>query len=367
MNSRDIEKDKRFMRIALRLALRGTGRVSPNPLVGCVIVNSGDVKGWGFHSELGGPHAEAVALAKAGGDARGSTLYVNLEPCCHQGRTPPCAPMIVSAGVKRVVAGIPDPDPRVACRGFKLLGDSGIEVVEGILAEECRKMNRAFLSRVERKRPWITLKAAMTLDGNMALISGESKWISNICSRSRGHMLRDNHDAVMLGVGTVVNDDPLLTVRGVSGRDPVIVVIDPHLRTPEESRLDKGRTILCCLKGNSPETKGVFVERGYDIMEAEEDSSGGISLPFVMKAISEKGINSILVEGGPGLLGHLLKGRFFDSVSLFFKPSFGGAGLTAGSGFSIVAMADSIGISIDSVSMVDGDLWVEGTNICSLG
>lgn len=358
------ERDKMYMKTALSLALRGEGKVSPNPMVGCVIVGTEGVKGWGYHSVLGEAHAEAVAIERAGAGAFGATLYVNLEPCCHFGKTPPCAPRIIKAGIKRVVAGICDPDPRVARGGFESLRIAGVEVIEGVLAEECRKMNRGFLSRIERKRPWVTLKAAATLDGDMALSSGESKWISNEHSRTRSHILRACNDAIMVGVNTVIMDDPFLTVRSVTGGSPKIVVMDPDFRTPPDSHVAGGGCVVCGCSTASQERKKRLSERGCRILEADDGGSGILPIPSILTILAEEGVNYLLVEGGPTLLGYFFSSRMFDSVSIFYRPGFAGAGKTIGSGFRIESLADSAGIRVNSVRNIEGDLWVEGTNVC---
>jgi diaminohydroxyphosphoribosylaminopyrimidine deaminase/5-amino-6-(5-phosphoribosylamino)uracil reductase len=364
MNKAIRDQDDRYMRMALSLAMRGSGKVSPNPMVGCVIAGHEGLRGWGYHSALGEPHAEVVAIDVAGPSANGATLYVNLEPCCHFGRTPPCVPRIISAGIKRVVAGIADPDPRVARGGFELLRSSGVDVVEGVLAEECRKINRGFLSRVERKRPWITLKAAASLDGNMALSSGESKWISNNHSRIRGHILRAGHDAIMVGVGTVVQDDPFLTVREITGKTSLVIVMDPDFRTPPGAHVTGQECLICGFSNAPSERKQILSGRGCRILEVENDGTGILPLAVILELLADEGINYLLVEGGPTLLGYFFFNRLFDSVSIFFKPAFSGAGRSIGSGFSIESLADSIGVRVDSIRNVEGDLWMEGTRVC---
>lgn len=356
--------DKQLMRMALSLAARGTGKASPNPMVGCVVAGPEGISGWGYHSGPGHPHAEAEALEMAGGRAAGATLYVNLEPCFHFGKTPPCVPRIINAGIARVAAGILDPDPRVGGRGFEALRLAGIEVSDGILAEECRKFNRGFLSRIEKRRPWVTLKAAASIDGDMALSSGESKWISNLMSRNRAHILRDCHDAVMVGVGTVILDDPSLTVRNVSGRDPIVVVLDPAFRTPPDSGILNSNCMIYGLSGSSSSRKSILSSKGCLVHELEGDGSGYLPLASVMESLADQGINYLLVEGGPKVLGSFLKERLFDEVSIFFSPGFAGDGKTIGSGFRLESLAEAVGIRIESVRIVDGDLWVEGANIC---
>lgn len=367
MTGIDPKRDRLYMRMALSMALRGTGNVSPNPMVGCVIVDPQGVAGWGYHSELGGPHAEVKALAMAGERGKGSTLYVNLEPCCHFGRTPPCVPRIIGSGVSRVVAGMADPDPRVSCRGFNILRSEGIDVVENVLLPECRDLNRGFISRIERKRPWITLKAALTLDANMALRSGESKWISNEFSRARAHMLRGSHDAVMVGSGTALQDDPAMTVRSVSGRNPVAVVLDPMLRVPEEARFIREGSIFF-ISPMAPAGKRLSLEnKGCRVFEITMTDDNKQSLDQILEKLAQEGVNYLLVEGGERLIGSFISERLFDGVSLFVSPVFAGTGKRLGDGFIIEDLARSIGIRFGSIRKVEGDIWLEGVNSCSQG
>ncbi|MFP4482031.1 MAG: bifunctional diaminohydroxyphosphoribosylaminopyrimidine deaminase/5-amino-6-(5-phosphoribosylamino)uracil reductase RibD, partial [Thermovirgaceae bacterium] len=229
--------DSYYMSLALDLALRGTGKTAPNPRVGCVIIRDGRIQGRGYHQACGLAHAEAAALEMAGEQARGATLYVNLEPCSHHGKTPPCTEAIIKTGVSRVVAAMQDPDPRVSGRGFARLRGAGVEVDTGICRAEAEEINKGFVTRVKKNRPWVTLKAAMTMDGRIAQEDGWSKWISNRWSRTRAHLLRASHDALLVGVGTVVADDPKLNIREVSGHAPRVVVLDPSLRTPSDASL----------------------------------------------------------------------------------------------------------------------------------
>ncbi|HAK40454.1 MAG TPA: bifunctional diaminohydroxyphosphoribosylaminopyrimidine deaminase/5-amino-6-(5-phosphoribosylamino)uracil reductase RibD [Synergistales bacterium] len=365
MRTNDPKEDAYYMGAALSLALRGTGRVSPNPMVGCVIVGPEEIVGWGYHEGPGKPHAEAVALDRAGEKALGATLYVNLEPCCHQGRTPPCAPRIIEAGIARVVAGLADPDPRVSCRGFRVLKEAGIKVDEGLLQERCKEINRGFLSRIERGRPWVTLKGAVTLDGNMAMGSGESRWITNAFSRVRAHMLRDSNDAVMVGVGTVMSDDPELTVRDTTGRDPVTVVLDPSLRTPLWARVVRRGTIIFFSRSVSKEKLEQLEERGCTLFRVSADMEGRPQLEQVLQRLAEEGFNSVLVEGGPNILGSFMTQGLFDSVALFISTRFSGKGQGIGGGLAIERLADSIGIRTERVRNLEGDLWLEGVNPCS--
>ncbi|HON33481.1 MAG TPA: bifunctional diaminohydroxyphosphoribosylaminopyrimidine deaminase/5-amino-6-(5-phosphoribosylamino)uracil reductase RibD [Synergistales bacterium] len=361
----DPKRDALNMRAVLSLALRGTGRVSPNPLVGCVIVGPGGLVGWGYHGEVGGPHAEAVALDRAGERARGATLYVNLEPCRHHGRTSPCAPRVIGAGIARVVAGMADPDPRTAGGGFAMMREAGVEVIQGVLEDRCRYINRGFLSRIERDRPWVTLKAAATLDGNMAMPSGESRWITNSFSRVRGHLLRDANDAVMVGIGTVSADDPLLTVRDTDGRDPIPVVLDPSLRMSPSARLAREGTVIFHSREAPGEASRALREKGCILYKAEADGTGRPLLGNVLEKLAHLGVNNLLVEGGPGVLGSFLARRLFDGIALFVSPRFSGKGHGIGDGFVLERLADSIGVRVESTRDLDGDLWLEGVNPCS--
>ncbi|HDQ93170.1 MAG TPA: bifunctional diaminohydroxyphosphoribosylaminopyrimidine deaminase/5-amino-6-(5-phosphoribosylamino)uracil reductase RibD, partial [Synergistetes bacterium] len=338
---------------------------NPNPLVGSVIVDESGICGWGFHSAPGFPHAEVEALSMAGQRAAGGTLYVNLEPCSHFGKTPPCAPRIIGAGIRRVVAGIRDPDPRVSGQGFKILASAGLVVTEGVLEKECRRINRGFLSRLERNRPWVTLKAAMTIDGTMALGSGESKWISNERSRDRAHLLRVCNDAVLVGIGTVEYDDPLLTVRHVTGRDPRTVVLDPGLRMSPMARLARNGTLVFGLTGAVSEKVKALEGKGCRVFLVENDEKGRIPLISVMETLAGEGINNLLVEGGPVVAGSFLQTGCFDSISLFVSPRIAGEGRKLGEGFKIPGFEKSAGLIITSVVDVEGDLWIEGEKNCS--
>jgi len=358
--------DSYYMRLALDLALRGTGKTAPNPKVGCVIVKDDRVVGWGYHRACGLAHAEAMALDAAGEQARGGTLYVNLEPCSHYGKTPPCAEAIIKAGVSRVVAAMQDPDPRVSGRGFARLREAGLEVEVGTCRAEAMEINRGFVTRVQKNRPWVTLKAAMTIDGRIAQEDGRSKWISNSWSRTRAHLLRASHDALLLGVGTVIADDPKLNVREVSGCAPRVVILDPSLRTPPDARL------FCC---GSPL---VIASREADSRRAKELENAGadvILLPSkegrpplveVLEFLARQGVNDLLVEGGAGVLGSFFEEELFDGVSLFVSPRFLGKGRPLCGGFLNGTLENARPIRIEKTRLVEDDLWIEGTVPCSL-
>src|ERR1039457_1120585 len=229
--------DAKYMKRALKLARKGVGKTSPNPAVGCVIVRDCIIVGEGWHKKAGTPHAEIHALEMAGSAAAGADVYVTLEPCCHSGKTPPCSDALIAAGVKRVVAGMSDPNPMVWGGGLAALKNAGIEVICGVLEVECRELNRAFVKQITTGLPYVTYKCAMTMDGNIATVTGDSRWVSCDVSRKEVHRMRSRMDAVMAGVDTIIADNPELTVRHVRGRNPLRVVVDTNLRTPESVRI----------------------------------------------------------------------------------------------------------------------------------
>ncbi len=232
-----VQEDERWMKRALRLAEKGRGRTSPNPMVGAVLVKNGKSVGEGYHVKAGTDHAEIIALKRAGEEARGAILYLNLEPCTHYGRTPPCAPAVIEAKVKRAVIGMEDPNPSVRGRGLESLKRAGLDVEVGILEKECRRLNEAFCKYITKKEPFVILKVAATLDGKIATREGDSKWISGETSRRFVHRMRDQVDGVVVGIGTVLKDDPQLTARIKKGRDPYRVILDSQLRIPEEAKV----------------------------------------------------------------------------------------------------------------------------------
>lgn len=314
--------DERWMRRALELAARGSGETGRNPLVGCVVVRGGRVVGEGHHARLGGPHAEPLALRSAGSAARGATLYVNLEPCSHQGRTPPCAPAIAAAGVKRVVAAIRDPNPAVAGRGLRLLRRAGLTVVTGVLAREARLLNQRFLAAVAAPRPFVTLKVASTLDGRVATRSGDSHWITDAGQRRIARGVRRLHDAVAVGVGTALADDPMLLPTPRTRRPFVRIVFDTRLRLPPGGRLARSarRSPVWVLCVAAPPTRRRALEaRGVRVLELP-GRRGRVALGPALEALRGEGILSLMVEGGGELLGGFLAARLLDQLLLFRGP-----------------------------------------------
>jgi diaminohydroxyphosphoribosylaminopyrimidine deaminase/5-amino-6-(5-phosphoribosylamino)uracil reductase len=307
---------------ALHLAARGLGETNPNPVVGCVIVRSGKVVGEAYHRRAGGPHAEAAALARAGSRARGATLYVSLEPCVHHGRTPPCAPAVAEAGIRRVVAALRDPDPRVDGRGIALLRRAGIEVTLGVLKAEAAALNERFLAAARARRPYVTLKAALTLDGRLATARRESKWITSPSQRRDARRLRRLHDGVAVGIGTVLADDPTLLPTPRVRRPFPRVVFDSRLRIPAGSRLVRSarRWPVWVLAARGNARRRTRLERlGVTVIQ-QPAAAGRVSLRWALRELWRRGMRSLMVEGGSELLGAFLAARLVDAVALYRAP-----------------------------------------------
>jgi diaminohydroxyphosphoribosylaminopyrimidine deaminase/5-amino-6-(5-phosphoribosylamino)uracil reductase len=312
-----------MMRRALALAARGLGETNPNPAVGCVVARGAQVVGEGFHERAGGPHAEVVALREAGSRARGATLYVTLEPCAHHGRTPPCAPLVRDSGVARVVAAIRDPSPPVAGRGLALLRRAGVAVETGLLAGEAARLDERFLAWARRGRPFVLLKAALTLDGRVATASGRSKWITDREQRRQARWLRRLHDAVLVGIGTALADDPLLLPSPRTRRPFLRVVLDSRLRLPERSRLALTATprtpVLALSCAPDPSRRRRLEAAGVEVAGVAGEA-GRVSLASALGALAARGVASLMVEGGGEVLGSFLAARLADQVALFRAP-----------------------------------------------
>ncbi len=318
-------KDDRFyMRLALREGRKGLGRTSPNPPVGAVVVDpaTGEVIARGYHRRAGEPHAEAVALARAGERARGATLYVTLEPCHHHGRTPPCTRAIVAAGIRRVVIGTRDPNPK-ASGGLRYLQDLGLEVQAGVLEKECRYLARFFLKRVLTGRPWVIFKVAASLDGRIATRTGDSRWITGEKARRYAHRLRALCDAILVGRSTVEADDPALTCRLVRGRNPIRIVLDTRLSLSPDFRLfqtaGETPTWLICGERAGPEKERVFRSLGVEVIRVPE-RDGRVDLEALLEALARRDILSVLVEGGGEVHGSFLDAGLVDEVFFFLGP-----------------------------------------------
>lgn len=324
------EREERYLRMALRLGLRGAGRTSPNPLVGAVLVREGRVLAKGYHRQAGADHAEIVALKRAGKRARGATLYINLEPCDHQGRTPPCTLALIGSGVRRVVAGMVDPNPLVSGKGIRRLRRAGVRVDVGLLEAECRRLNEAFIKYITRRTPFVVLKLAASLDGKIATSTGDSRWITGSAARRYVHRLRDQVDAIVVGIGTVLADDPELTCRIRGGRNPLRIVLDRHLRIPLTARLlhgaDPEKTIV--VTGSRAPEKKVEAIQGYGATVWRLPLRAG-RIPFgpLLKKLGKMGLLSVMIEGGGTTASRALQENVVDKVLFFYAPKIlGGEG-----------------------------------------
>ncbi len=340
--------DIAHMRAALALARRGLGRVRPNPAVGCVVVAEGRVVGRGWTLPGGRPHAETEALKRAGSAARGATVYVSLEPCCHHGRTPPCSEALISAKVARLVAPMEDPDPRVDGAGFAALRAAGIAVEIGLGAEEARELNRGFLLRLGEGRPLVTLKTATTLDGRIATHRGESQWITGERARARAHLLRAQHDAVMIGVGTALADDPELTCRlpGLAAASPVRILVDPRLRLPLTAALvttaRRVPTWVLALASADPARRDAFAGCGVEVIEVSPGENDGLDVPAMLRTLGGRGLTRVLVEGGAKLAAALLRERLVDRIAWFRAARLiGGDGMPVAAAFGVDRLTDA--------------------------
>jgi len=361
------EIDIKFMREALRQARKGLGRTSPNPVVGAVIVRDGFVIAKAYHKRAGLPHAEPEALTKLGGKAPGDTLYVTLEPCNHHGRTPPCTEAILKSGLKRVVVGMKDPNPDVSGGGCEFLRKNGIEVKTGVLETECRLLNEVFLKYVISKRPFVIAKSAITLDGWTATATGHSKWITNDKSRQFVHRLRDRVDAVMVGIGTVLNDDPRLTTRLGSGRgrDPLRIVVDTHLRTPLNATIlnhdSPADTLIALGPGVSSGLLSKFKKKGVSTLVCPT-KAGRIDLAGLMDILAERVVTSILVEGGSTVIGSMLRERLIDKFFIFEAPKIlgGDDGVPMAAGPGPKKMDRCLGLKDIQVRRFGEDILITG-------
>ncbi len=336
------------MDAALSLARRGLGRAWPNPAVGCVLVRDGRVVGRGWTQPGGRPHAETEALRRAGGNVRGATAYVTLEPCDHFGKTPPCSQALVDVGVSRAVIAIEDPDPRVSGNGIGRLRDAGVEVSVGTGRDEAEFINAGFFSRIVRGRPLFTLKSATTLDGRIATHSGDSQWITGPAARAAGHGLRASHDAIMVGVGTALADDPTLDCRlpGLEDRSPVRVVADSRLRLSPASRLaETARDIPTWVLASEDHDKNMrqaLETKGVIVLPVRSDSQGRPDARAMAEALAGEGITRVLVEGGGVLAGALLAANLIDRLAWFHAPGLiGGDGLASVAPFGVNKLSDA--------------------------
>lgn len=351
--------DTRFMATAIRLARHGLDSTSPNPRVGCVLVRNGELIAEGWHNRAGEPHAEALALAVAGEDARGATAYVTLEPCSHHGRTGPCADALVAAGTARVVVATEDPNPRVRGQGIARLRAAGIEVEVGVLASEARALNPGFFARMTRGRPWLCCKLAMSLDGRTAMASGESQWITGESARQDVQRLRARSCAVMSGIGTVLRDDPRLDVRlgdAASARQPLRVVLDSQLRTPPGARLTAtpGHALVVHADAH-PGREQALVGAGCELLRLP-DGQGRVALPALLDALAARECNEVLLEAGAALCGAFAAAGLIDEYRIYMAPVLLGSNARPLLELPFEHMAERLQLRITAVEAV-GEDW----------
>jgi diaminohydroxyphosphoribosylaminopyrimidine deaminase / 5-amino-6-(5-phosphoribosylamino)uracil reductase len=327
------ELDEKYMRLCFELAGKGGGYVSPNPLVGALIVKDGRIISTGFHERYGGPHAEINAINSAGQDLKGATLYCNLEPCVHTAKqTPPCAPAIIAFGITKAVIANNDPNPEVRGNGIIALRDAGIEVVSGLLETEGNELNRFYFKSIKERVPYVTLKMAVSEDGKISASEGTQTWLTGSESGEYVHRQRSVYDAVLVGANTIRIDDPRLTVRNIEGRNPIRIIIDGALNTALNSKVyncGESRTIVFCSSSADCNKKKKFVLGGIEIIELEPDSSGRLDLALILKKLGELKIASLFVEGGREIFDQFIERRLFDEITVLKAPVNLGSGVDA--------------------------------------
>ncbi len=367
-----MKDDIYWMRKVIRLAEKGRGRTSPNPMVGAILVKDGIPVGEGYHAKAGEPHAEIIALQKAGDKARGATLYINLEPCSHYGKTPPCAPALIEAGVKKVVVGMEDPNPLVKGRGLEMLRNNGIHVEVGVFKQACLELNEAFSKYIQSGKPFVTLKIAATLDGKIATKQGESKWITGESSRRFVHRLRNSADAIIIGIGTILRDDPLLTARMKGGRDPYRIVLDSRLRILEGAKVihqKPEKTIIATTESAPKEKREALEKKGVQVMTLEAQQ-GRVNLRSLLSRLGEMEMTSLLVEGGSEINGSFLNEGLIDKLFLFLSPKvLGGQALEMFGGKGVETLEKALLLNRLKMRRVGEDILIEGypKKVCSQG
>ncbi len=361
--SQKFGEDEKWIRRAIRLAKRGKGKTSPNPMVGAILVKEGRVVGEGYHRRAGEAHAEIIAIQKAGPEAKGSTLYINLEPCVHYGKTPPCTPSIIESGVRRVVVGMEDPNPLVKGKGLEDLRRAGIEVLSGVIEQECRRLNEAFCKYITKREPFVILKSASTLNGKIATRTGESKWITGEASRHYVQKLRSEVDGIVVGIDTIIKDDPLLTVRIKSGGNPYRIVLDSNLRIPEAARVietSPSRTIVVTTPLSDRDKIERLKKRGVQILTTKP-KDGRVDLREFLSKLGQLDIISILVEGGSEVNGSFLDEGLIDKILLFFAPKIIGDPEAKGifSGRRVSALSEAVSLRDIKMLRIGEDILIE--------
>lgn len=357
--------DEKYMRFAMQLAGNAIGRTSPNPLVGAVIVKDNRVVGCGWHRKAGTPHAEVHALNQAGELAQGADVYVTLEPCAHYGKTPPCAKALVEAKVKNVYGGLLDVNPKVAGKGFKILEDAGIHVEYGFLQDELRKQNEVFFKWIEHKKPFVVLKAAMTLDGKIATATGQSKWITNETSRAYGYKLRDIYDGIMVGINTVIEDNPMLTARVDGGKNPIRIVVDSSLKIDINANVvqDKSAKTIVATTDKADKDKILKLQaQDVDVIVVDKDENDKVDIEKLLDILGQQNICSILVEGGATLSGSFVAKKLVDKVYFFIAPKIigGKEAKTPVAGTGILNLQEALTLKDIQIEKLEEDILIIG-------
>jgi diaminohydroxyphosphoribosylaminopyrimidine deaminase/5-amino-6-(5-phosphoribosylamino)uracil reductase len=357
--------DESYIKLALEIAKKGRGNVSPNPMVGAILVKNEKIIGAGFHEYFGGNHAEVNAILNAKQDVAGSTLYVNLEPCSHYGKTPPCTETIIKNKIKKVVIGTLDMNPLVSGSGIRALKEAGIEVKVGVLENECVALNKFFFKHISKKLPYVTLKVAQTLDGRIADLSGDSKWITSLNSRRYVHGLRSQYDAVLVGTRTVKIDDPNLTVRFIEGRNPKRIIIDTDLKLNLKLKLfvnnnDENLIILTSRKSAEKKRKLEKLQKmGIEILFIKENKDGTLNLKNALEELGKNRISSVMVEGGRKIYTSFIKEGLFDDMMVFISPKIMGEGLPAVDKLGIHSIRKSLKLKVRAVEKLGDDVLIE--------
>lgn len=357
--------DEKYMRLAMQLAGNAIGRTSPNPLVGAVIVKDNRVVGCGWHRKAGTPHAEVHALNQAGELAQGADVYVTLEPCAHYGKTPPCAKALVEAKVKNVYGGLLDVNPKVAGKGFKILEDAGIHVEYGFLQDELRKQNEVFFKWIEHKKPFIVLKVAMTLDGKIATATGQSKWITNETSRAYGYKLRDIYDGIMVGINTVIEDNPMLTARVDGGKNPIRIVVDSSLKIDINANVVQDKSVKTIIATTDKADKDKILKlqaQDIDVIVVDKDENDKVDIEKLLDILGQQNICSILVEGGATLSGSFVAKKLVDKVYFFIAPKIVGGkeAKTPVAGTGILNLQEALALKDIQIEKLEEDILIIG-------
>ncbi|MBQ6773835.1 MAG: bifunctional diaminohydroxyphosphoribosylaminopyrimidine deaminase/5-amino-6-(5-phosphoribosylamino)uracil reductase RibD [Synergistaceae bacterium] len=361
------------MNRALTLAKNGMGRTSPNPMVGCVIADSSqNIIGEGWHKKYGGPHAEIEAINNAhenNHDVRGSTVYVTLEPCSHYGKTPPCAKRLAAEGVSRVIIGMRDPNQLVNGQGIKILEDAGIQVefADDDIMSQCKLLNKGFIFVHKYHRPFVSLKAAMSLDGRMCLDNNSSKWITGIEARTEAHVMRSENDAVLVGVNTILNDDPELTVRYIEGVNPLRVILDSNLKTPPDAKVisSDNKCLIITSENADSEKEKILIDKGARVARAAVNHNNHIDIKSALEYLASQGVLTLMVEGGPGVISSFLSNKLADYVKFFIAPRILGEGKGISLNMNFADVNSAFMLSGVKSRLCGNDVIIEGRLSCS--